>query len=75
MTYCCRLCGKQHLNKLETVRKGTATTREKTRPILEAFWHTKCFVQMMIKYAKGLETAPQAMPSGWAAILGLFELR
>jgi hypothetical protein len=46
-----------------------------TRPILEAFWHTKYFVQMMIKYAKELDTAPQQMPSGWAAILWLFELR
>jgi hypothetical protein len=46
-----------------------------TRPILEAFWHTKYFIQMMIKYAKELETAPQATPSGWAAILYLFELR
>ena len=26
------------------------------RPILEAFWHTKYFTQMMIKYAKELET-------------------
>jgi hypothetical protein len=33
------------------------------------------FTQMMIKYAKELETAPQMMPSGWAAILWLFELR
>ena len=46
-----------------------------TRPILEAFWHTKYFMQMMIKYAKELATAPQMMPSGWAAILWLFELR
>ena len=46
-----------------------------TRPILEAFWHTKYFTQMMIKYAKELETAPQMMPSGWAAVLWLFELR
>ena len=46
-----------------------------TRPILEAFWHTKYFVTMMIKYAKELESAPQMLPSGWAAVLYLFELR
>jgi hypothetical protein len=46
-----------------------------TRPILEEFWHTKYFVQMMVKYAKELEIAPQALPPGWAAILYLFELR
>ena len=36
---------------------------EYTRSILEAFWHTKYYTQMMIKYAKELETAPQMMPS------------
>jgi hypothetical protein len=46
-----------------------------TRPILEAFWHTKYFTQMMIKYAKELETAPQMLPCGWAAVLWLLELR
>jgi hypothetical protein len=46
-----------------------------TRPILEAFWHTKYFVTMMIKYAKELESAPKMLPSGWAAVLYLFELR
>jgi hypothetical protein len=46
-----------------------------TRPILEAFWHTKYFTQMMIKYGKELETAPQMLPFGWAAVLWLFELR
>jgi hypothetical protein len=30
---------------------------------------------MMIKYAKELESAPQMLPSGWAAVLYLFELR
>jgi hypothetical protein len=31
--------------------------------------------RMMIKYAQELETAPQMLPSGWAAVLWLFELR
>jgi hypothetical protein len=48
---------------------------ECTRPILEAFWHTKYFIQMMLKYGKELESAPQCLPSGWAAVLYLFELR
>jgi hypothetical protein len=46
-----------------------------TRPILEAFWHTKYFLTMMTKYGKELEKAPSPMPSGWAAVLYLFELR
>ena len=62
-----------------TALKFEATTNDdwlkSTRPILEAFWDTKYFTQMMIKYAKELEKAPRAMPSGWAAILWLFELR
>ena len=68
----------------QIIKEGTALKFEAsanddwlkaTRPILEALWHTNYFTQMMIKYAKELETAPQAMPSGWAAILWLFELR
>jgi hypothetical protein len=46
-----------------------------TRPILEAFWHTKYFLQMMIKYGRELESAPSELPTGWAAVLWLFELR
>jgi hypothetical protein len=46
-----------------------------TRPILEAFWHTKYFVTMMVKYGTKLESAPNVLPSGWAAVLYLFELR
>jgi len=48
---------------------------QQTRPILEAFWHTKYFLSMMVKYAKTLESAPRVLPSGWAAVLYLFELR
>jgi hypothetical protein len=65
----------------QIVKEGTqdyeirmsATWLENARPILEAFWHTKYFIQMMIKYGKGLETAPtQYLPSGWAAVLYLY---
>jgi hypothetical protein len=30
---------------------------------------------MMAKYAKQLDSEPQCLPSGWAAVLYLFELR
>ena len=46
-----------------------------TKPILEAFWHTKYFVNMMIKYAKELETVESPLEPGMAAVLYLFELR
>lgn len=42
------------------------------RPILEAFWHTKYFIEMMVRYGKKLEFAPTVMSSGWAAILALY---
>jgi hypothetical protein len=42
---------------------------------LDGFWHAKYFIQMMMKYAKELESAPQALPSGWAVVLYVFELR
>ena len=48
---------------------------EQTRPILEAFWHTKYFLAMMAKYGKELRSAPRALPSGWASVLCLFSLR
>jgi len=48
---------------------------EQTRPILEAFWHTKYFLAMMAKYGKELQSAPRALPSGRASVLCLFSLR
>jgi hypothetical protein len=40
---------------------------ETTHPILEAFWHTRYFIQMMVRYGKKLQSAPQCLPTGWAA--------
>jgi hypothetical protein len=46
-----------------------------TRPILEAFFHTRYFLEMAVKYGRALESPPSAMPSGWAALLYLYNLR
>jgi len=46
-----------------------------TRPILEAFFHTRYFLEMAVKYGKELEYPPQLLPSGWAAFLYLYNLR
>jgi hypothetical protein len=46
-----------------------------TRPILEAFFHANYFLDMMIKYGKELKKPPSLLPSGWAAILTLYNLR
>jgi len=46
-----------------------------TRPILEAFFHAHLFLKMAIQYGHELETAPDRLPCGWAAVLYLFNLR
>ena len=48
---------------------------ETTRPMLEAFLHARYFLEMMVKYGRVLETPPQVLPSGWAAVLTLYGLR
>jgi hypothetical protein len=46
-----------------------------TRPIVEAFLHAKYFLEMMIRYGRELEAAPDMLPSGWATVLTLYGLR
>ena len=46
-----------------------------TRPIIETFFHIKYFLEMMIKYGEKLEEAPNLLPSGWAALLELYNIR
>ena len=46
-----------------------------TRPIVEAFFHAHYFLKMAVKYGKELDGAPDCLPSGWAAVLYLFNLR
>jgi len=48
---------------------------EETRPILEAFFHARYFLEMICKYARRITEPPQSMPSGWAAILYLYNIR
>ena len=69
---------------MQIVRDGTGKTFEPehnrrwlevTRPILEAFFHARFFLEMAVIYGKKLETAPRFLPSGWAALLYLYDLR
>ena len=46
-----------------------------TRPIVEAFLHTRYFLEMMLKYGRELESPPDFLPFGWAAILELYGQR
>lgn len=54
--------------------EDNARWTEATRPILEAFFHARFFLEMAVRYAD-LEAPPQALPSGYAALLYLFGLR
>ncbi|HEY3169971.1 MAG TPA: hypothetical protein VGK08_03110 [Thermoanaerobaculia bacterium] len=45
-----------------------------TRPILEAFFHARFFLEMTVRYAE-LPEPPTPLPSGWAALLCLYGLR
>ncbi|KAF0246977.1 MAG: hypothetical protein FD180_200 [Planctomycetota bacterium] len=45
------------------------------RPILEAFFHARFMLEMAMRYGRTLEHAPNMLPSGWAALLYLFNLR
>ncbi len=46
-----------------------------TRPIIEAFFHARTMLEYAVRYGRELETAPDSLPSGWAAVLYLFGLR
>lgn len=48
---------------------------EVTRPMLEAYFHARFFVEMAIRYGAELDVAPSTMPYGWAALLYLYNLR
>ncbi len=46
-----------------------------TTPLLLAFWNAKYFLEQMLVAADELDEAPQILPSGWAAVLYLYDLR
>ena len=46
-----------------------------TRPMLEAFFHARYFLEMAAKYGRELESPPNVLPCGWAALLYLYNLR
>ena len=49
--------------------------RRHTRPIFEAFFHARHMLAMVCKYAEELDEPPNPMPSGWATVLYLYNLR
>jgi hypothetical protein len=68
----------------EIIKEGTGksfkteandTWTRSTRSILEAFFHARFFLEMICRYGKELKAPPQELPSGWAAVLYLYNLR
>jgi len=73
-----------HAAFLQIVAEGTGKTFEpahnqrwlaETRPIVEAFFHARYFLEMAVRYGTRLSEPPRALPSGWAALLHLYGLR
>jgi len=69
---------------MQIVQEGTGKTfsikdnerwLQSTRPMLEAFFHARFFLEMAVKYGKKLDAPPNLLPSGWAALLYLYNLR
>lgn len=48
---------------------------QETRPILEAFFHARTMLELAVRCGRDRSEPPQPMPSGWAAVLYLFNLR
>jgi hypothetical protein len=46
-----------------------------TRPMLEAYFHARYFLEMACQYSRELTSAPKVLPSGWAALLYLYNIR
>jgi len=41
----------------------------------EAFFHAKTFLSLTVRCAGALDHAPRLLPSGWAAVLSLYDAR
>jgi len=55
-------------------REDNARWVEVNAPKLEAFFHARFFLEMAVRYGKELKEPIQPMPSGWAALLYLYNL-
>jgi hypothetical protein len=69
---------------LEIVQEGTGKVFDRTandqwskatRPLLEAFFHARYFLEMVCKYGEELDEEPEIASSGWAAVLTLYNIR
>lgn len=59
----------------EFTPEANRTWEATTRPLVEAFFHARYFLEMAVKYGKELDEPSSTLPSGWAALLYLYNLR
>ncbi len=68
----------------QLLREGTGQTFSqeanadwvrRTAPLVQAFLHARYFLEMAVQYADELDAAPQLLPSGFAALLCLYDIR
>ena len=45
-----------------------------SRPVVEAFFHARFFLEMAVRYSE-IDAPPSPLPSGYAALLYLYQLR
>ena len=69
---------------LEIIAAGTGKTFELShnadwvhhaKPIVDAFFHARFMLEMVVKCGEDLSSAPSLLPSGWAAVLELYQIR
>jgi hypothetical protein len=60
---------------VEIVAEGTSKPPSSTRAIIEAFFHARHLLLMLCKYTEELPEPPPALPSGWATVLYLYNIR
>lgn len=51
---------------------------KETRPVIEAFFHARFFLEMAVRYGEGFAgraLPPAMLDSGWAALLYLYNMR
>ena len=49
--------------------------KKNAAPVMEAFFHAREFLKLMIKYGQQIDDSPEMLPFGWAAVLTLYNLR
>ena len=65
----------------QIVKEGTTTVPDlneswsETRKWVEAFFHSKYFLEMVVKYGEEYDKVPNPISSGFAAVLELYSIR